>query len=174
VNTAPALSPFLRPEVAEQALERGLAVACRPVGSAEELALHFEVRHRVFVQEQGVFPSTDRDAHDEAPTTVHVLGLCGEVAGGAVRLYPIDDDEGLWKGDRLAVLPLFRSGAVKGGMGGPLVRFAVRTARERGGSRMLAHIQPPNVTFFEHLGWFRLGGLVPYAGMPHQMMAIDL
>ena len=171
--SAAALSPFLRPEEAEEALGRGLAVACRPVASADELALHFEIRHRVFVQEQGVFPASDRDAHDDAPATVHVLGLCGDVAGGAVRLYPIDG-EGLWKGDRLAVLPLFRSGAVKGGMGGPLVRFAVRAAAERGGSRMVAHIQPPNVAFFEHLGWFRLGGLVPYAGMPHQMMAIDL
>lgn len=174
-----AVSPFLRPEVAGEAVERGLAVICRPVVSAEEVALHYEIRRRVFVVEQGVFPFSDRDSHDGVAGTVRVLGLCGQVAGGAVRLYPLSPDEaggeeGIWKGDRLAVLPPFRGGAVKGGMGGPLVRFAVRAAGERGGRRMVAHIQPANVAFFEHLGWRTVGGLVSYAGQPHQMMAIDL
>ncbi|HEU5001992.1 MAG TPA: MSMEG_0567/Sll0786 family nitrogen starvation N-acetyltransferase [Actinomycetota bacterium] len=173
------LSPFLRPEIAGEAVQRGLAVTCRPVTSIEEVALHYEIRRRVFVLEQGVFPFSDRDVHDGAPGTVCVLGLCGAVAGGAVRLYPLAPDaaggeEGIWKGDRLAVLPPFRAGAVKGGMGGQLVRFAVRAAGERGGRRMVAHIQPANVIFFEHLGWRTVGGLVDYAGLPHQQMAIDL
>ncbi|MGH2719557.1 MAG: GNAT family N-acetyltransferase, partial [Actinomycetota bacterium] len=112
------------------------------------------------------------------------LGLCGEVAAGAVRLYPLapedaggeeaGGEEGIWKGDRLAVLPAFRGKLVKGGMGGPLVRFAVWTAGTKGGRRMIAHIQPANVTFFEHLGWRNVGDLVTYAGLPHQLMAIEL
>jgi putative N-acetyltransferase (TIGR04045 family) len=91
------------------------------------------------------------------------------VAGGAVRLYPLDD-VGEWKGDRLAVLPEFR----KHGLGAPLVRFAVRTAGELGGRRMIAHIQPPNVRFFERLGWERVGEPMVYVGHPHQLMAIGL
>jgi hypothetical protein len=30
------------------------------------------------------------------------------------------------------------------------------------------------VTFFERLGWRRVGGLVSYAGIPHQLMLIGL
>lgn len=178
-SPAAAVSPFTSPEVAQEAVERGLAVTCREVASAGELVLHYEIRRRVFVEEQGVFPFTDHDLHDGAPGTIAVLGLCGEVAAGAVRLYPLapedaGGEEGIWKGDRLAVLPPFRGKVVRGGIGGPLVRFAVWTAGARGGRRMIAHIQPANVAFFEHLGWHTVGRLVAYAGLPHQLMAIEL
>jgi len=39
---------------------------------------------------------------------------------------------------------------------------------------MEAYIQPVNVRFFEWLGWRRVGGLVDYAGIPHQRMLIGL
>jgi putative N-acetyltransferase (TIGR04045 family) len=156
-----------------EAARRAPAVACRAVRDDAERALHLEIRRQVFVGEQGFFRDTDRDGHDDDPATVHVLGLCDGVAAGAVRLYPLDEPgevPGTWKGDRLAVLPAFRSQ----GVGGPLVRFAVRTAAEAGGRVMVAHIQPANVTFFERLGWRRAGGLVSFVGRPHQMMTIDL
>ena len=76
----------------------------------------------------------------------------------------------MWKGDRLAVLPDYRHL----GLGGPLVRFAVATAADRGGRQMEAFIQPANVAFFRRLGWRRTGDLVDYAGIPHQRMLIDL
>jgi hypothetical protein len=55
-----------------------------------------------------------------------------------------------------------------------LVRFAVRTAGERGGRRMVAQVQVPNVPFFERLGWRRDGDPAPMFGVEHQPMAIDL
>ena len=169
-----ALSPFRNPGVAFAAVQLGLHVVCRPARNPQEVALHHEIRHRVFVEEQGLFDGSDQDRHDDDPATVHVLGLCGEVAGGAVRLYPlvdaVDPEPGLWKGDRLAVLPSFRHN----GLGAPLVRFAVRTAAEAGGRKMIAHIQPSNVGFFEHLGWYTVGEPVSFVGRPHQTMAIDL
>jgi putative N-acetyltransferase (TIGR04045 family) len=144
------------------------------------VALHHEIRRRVFVEEQGMFEESDADDHDGDAATVHVLGLCGDVAGGAVRLYPLTDasldcdavdlEPGLWKGDRLAVLPSFRHN----GLGAPLVRFAVQTAAQAGGRKMIAHIQPSNVGFFEHLGWYAVGEPVSFVGRPHQTMAIDL
>lgn len=121
------------------------------------------------MKEQGFFEGTDRDSRDEDPATLHVLGLCGPVAGGAVRLYPLEEP-GRWKGDRLAVLPAFR----RRGLGGPLVRFAVRAAAERAGRIMVAHIQPKNVPFFRRLGWYTVGEPAPYVGRPHQLMAIHL
>ena len=127
------------------------------------------IRHEIFVKEQRFFDGSDHDRYDDEPTTVHVLGLRGPVAGGAVRLYPLDV-EGLWKGDRLAVLSDFRSHL----MGAALVRFAVKTAGERGGDFMIAHVQPQNVRFFEHLGWSPKGAPVEFHGHPHQKMIIPL
>jgi putative N-acetyltransferase (TIGR04045 family) len=163
------VSPFSRSAELEEAAAGGHAVTCRIAVTSEELELHHAIRHDAFVVEQGFFDGTDRDEHDERPETLRVLALCGRVACGAVRLYPLDDP-GLWKGDRLAVPPAYRRRRV----GAPLVRFAVRTAAERGGTRMIANVQVANVPFFERLGWIAEGEPREYVGHPHQAMAIDL
>lgn len=118
---------------------------------------------------QRLFSVTDRDARDLDSATVHVVGLLGGVVVGAVRLYPLDDD-GLWQGDRLAVLPVARVRR----LGAQLVRFAVATAGERGGHTMVAQVQVPNVRFFLQLGWSVDGRPGPYHGVMHQPMAIAL
>jgi putative N-acetyltransferase (TIGR04045 family) len=146
-------------------------LACHAVSTAGELAVHFRIRHQVFVVEQGLFRSTgDRDVHDDDPATVHVVGFFDRTACGTVRLYPVPGVPGQWKGDRLAVLDGYR----QHGLGAPLVRFAVATAGARGGREMEAYIQPANVRFFEWLGWRPTDGLVTYAGIAHQRMLIDL
>jgi putative N-acetyltransferase (TIGR04045 family) len=157
-------------------------LTCRAVSTAEERAAHFRIRHEVFVVEQGLFVDAgvsgaggsgagqDWDAHDDDPATVHVVGLADEVICGTVRLYPIAGVSGQWKGDRLAVL----DGHRHQGLGAPLVRFAVATAGQLGGREMEAYIQPANVRFFRWLGWRPVGGLVTYAGIPHQRMLIGL
>ena len=138
---------------------------CRVVRTTGELDRHFAIRRAVFVDEQRLFGGDDRDERDDAAETLHVLGG----VGGAVRLYPLDAD-GLWKGDRLAVLPAFRHGL----LGADLVRFAVRTAGELSGRRMVAMIQLPNVRFFEMLGWRGSGPVAHYHGVLHQPMQIVL
>jgi putative N-acetyltransferase (TIGR04045 family) len=155
-------------------------LTCRAAATAEERAAHFRIRHQVFVVEQGLFRGAngseasgagqDWDAHDDDPATVHVVGLADGVICGTVRLYPIAGVPGQWKGDRLAVL----DGHRHQGLGAPLVRFAVATAGQRGGREMEAYIQPANVRFFQWLGWRPVGGLVTYAGIPHQRMLIGL
>jgi putative N-acetyltransferase (TIGR04045 family) len=147
-----------------------VAIGCRAAVTAEDLAAHHAVRHRVFVAEQRIFESSDRDAYDAWPDTIHVIGDLDGTIGGAVRLFPLDAGGLHWQGDRLAVLPEFRAY----GLGAPLVRYAVRTAGERGGQVMIAHIQLPNVVFFRRLGWHLDGEVETYAGLPHQPMAIDL
>jgi putative N-acetyltransferase (TIGR04045 family) len=155
---------------------RTARLACRAVSTAEERAAHFRIRHQVFVVEQGLFRrpgadgGQDRDVHDGDPATIHVIGFADGIACGTVRLYPLRGVPGRWKGDRLAVLADHRHL----GLGAPLVRFAVATAGLRGGHEMEAYIQPANVTFFELLGWRQTGGLVTYAGIPHQRMLIAL
>jgi putative N-acetyltransferase (TIGR04045 family) len=146
-----------------------LAALCALARGPAELAGHFAIRREVFVEAQRLFAHDDRDERDDHPATLHAVGLAGREVVGAVRLYPLDGD-GLWKGDRLAVLPAER--ALQ--LGAMLVRFAVRTAGERGGRRMVAQVQVPNVRFFERLGWYCDGDPAPMLGVEHQPMAIEL
>jgi putative N-acetyltransferase (TIGR04045 family) len=163
------------------------SLTCRAVTTRAERDAHFQVRRQVFVAEQGLFrgmsgrsgicgdrdgtdrDGTDLDWHDDDPATIHVVGLADDQICGTVRLYPLGAD-GMWKGDRLAVLASHRHL----GLGAPLVRFAVSSAGRLGGREMEAFIQPANVAFFRWLGWRRTGDLVDYAGIPHQRMLIDL
>ena len=142
-------------------------VRVRLARSEAEVAAHHAVRQAVFVTEQGIFADHDRDEWDA--TALKVIATIGERVVGAVRLYPLDE-AGLWKGDRLAVLADARTL----GVGAPLVRFAVATAGEHGGTRMIALIQTPNVAFFRRLGWSRLGGATSYRGATHQEMTVPL
>jgi putative N-acetyltransferase (TIGR04045 family) len=143
-------------------------VTCRLCGGPRQRAAHFAVRRAVFVDEQELFAADDRDERDTSPATLHAIGLAGGRVAGAVRLYPLGGRD--WKGDRLAVLREARHGM----LGARLVRFAVHTAGARGGERMVAMIQVPNVAFFESLGWQRDGAAVGFHGRPHQPMAIAL
>ncbi len=148
-------------------------LSCRTVDTDQLQAEHYLIRERVFVSEQGLFTGHDRDRTDDLPAVIHVVGHVDGVAAGTVRLYPVEPElpgESLWKGDRLAVLPDHRHA----GLGAPLVRFAVRTAGELGGDRMVAHIQLENVVFFRRLGWSLVGDPTLYVGVPHQKMSIGL
>lgn len=148
----------------------GGLLSCRLVAGPDELATHHRIRHQIFVREQQLFPESDVDAHDAREDVLHVLGWCGGVPAGTVRLYPLDAGWGSWQGDRLAVLPEFRAA----GLGAPLVRFAVATAGRLGGISMLAHVQVANERFFTRLGWTRQGDVELYVGRPHLLMTIRL
>jgi putative N-acetyltransferase (TIGR04045 family) len=144
------------------------AVPVRLCRSPRQLAAHHAVRRAVFVDELEMFAADDRDERDGMASTLHAIGIADRRVAGAVRLYPLRGSD--WKGDRLAVLPAARHGS----LGAHLVRFAVATAGVRGGSRMVAMIQLPNIAFFESLGWRRDGAVVAFHGRPHQPMAIAL
>jgi putative N-acetyltransferase (TIGR04045 family) len=145
-----------------------LATTCRPVSGPAELAAHHRIRRAVFVTEQGLFSGSDRDEHDAEPVTLHVLGFVDAEPAGTVRLYPVADT--LWHGDRLAVLPEFRRSRI----GAQLVRLAVALAGARGGTRMRARVQVPNVRFFEYLGWTPTALPADHLGVPHRWMTIPL
>jgi putative N-acetyltransferase (TIGR04045 family) len=154
---------------ARSAAPDNLAVECALAREPAALAGHFAIRREVFVVAQRIFEHDDRDARDDDPATRHAVGVSGGEVVGAVRFYPLDDD-GLWKGDRLAVLPADRASQ----LGAMLVRFAVRTAGELGGHRMVAQIQVRNVRFFQRLGWSCDGDVAPMFGVTHQPMSIPL
>jgi putative N-acetyltransferase (TIGR04045 family) len=155
-----------------EARVRARVAACRVAADPAERERHFAIRRDVFCAEQGMFGGVDdRDDRDDEAATLHAVGVEGGTIGGTVRLYALDEGGGrLWQGDRLAVLPPFR----RSSLGAALVRFAVRTAGERGGERMVAMIQLPNVRFFRSLGWSLDGAVVDFHGRAHQPMAIAL
>jgi putative N-acetyltransferase (TIGR04045 family) len=145
-------------------------VVCREAVSPVERADHFAIRHRIFVEEQAIFAESDLDVHDRDGSAVALIGYCDGNTAGTVRLFALDPADGSWQGDRLAVLAPYRLR----GLGAPLVRCAVATAAVLGGRRMSAHIQPPNVRFFQRLGWEVSGEREIYAGLVHQPMSIEL
>ena len=145
-------------------------VVCRKVGSAAELADHFAIRRQIFVDEQAIFAGSDLDEHDRDASAVALIGYCDGIVAGTVRLFALDPADGVWQGDRLAVLAPYRTR----GLGAPLVRCAVATAAVLGGRLMSAHIQLANVRFFQRLGWEARGDREIYAGLVHQPMSIDL
>jgi putative N-acetyltransferase (TIGR04045 family) len=159
------------PRIADAPAGRGTAtIVCVEALDDRQRAEHHRIRRAVFVEEQGIFTDSDVDEHDARDDVVRLLALRGDQAVGAVRLYVIDRQAGLWKGDRLAVLADCRTC----GAGGPLVRFAVAYAAAHGGRRMVAHIQAPNVRFFERLGWSAYRTTENYLGRTHQPMHIPL
>jgi putative N-acetyltransferase (TIGR04045 family) len=145
-------------------------VVCRQAASAAELADHFAIRHQIFVAEQAIFTDSDLDQHDRDRSAIPLIGYCDGVVAGTVRLFALDPAGRIWQGDRLAVLAPYRTR----GLGAPLVRCAVATAATLGGRLMSAHIQLPNMRFFQRLGWEARGDREIYAGLVHQPMSIEL
>lgn len=145
-------------------------IVCRVTRDEQEIRVCREIRHEVFVAEQQIFSDTDGDDRDLDPATLNIVGLVDAEIAGTVRIYPIDD-EGQWRGDRLAVRSDVRRGHL---LGQRLVRCAVATAGALGGTEMLASVQMANVAFFERLGWQQEGPPGPYHGIPHQTMRIEL
>jgi putative N-acetyltransferase (TIGR04045 family) len=162
--------PFTTSESPSPPEASAALATCRLAASAEELAAHHALRRQVFVVEQAIFAGDDADERDRADTTLHAVGIAAGRVRGVVRLYPLDREGRRWKGDRLAVAPECRATH----LGADLVRFAVRTAGELGGSEMVAHIQLANVAFFTKLGWRAVGGPAPFHGVEHQLMRIAL
>ena len=158
-ETAPAAAIPAPPAVADAD-----AVSLRVAETPEEIEEYWRLRHEVFVSEQGIFPVTDRDAHDE-----QAIPLIAEVAGrlaGVVRCYR--HRGGTWYGGRLAVRPEYRTGV---NIGALLVRRAVELMRARPDvKRFLATVQFQNVRFFQRLGWLRLGKPFLLQGRKHQLM----
>lgn len=128
------------------------------------------LRHDVFVDEQGLFDGSDRDATDDdgrAIVLVAVDSLGGAVIGG-VRLAPAvtGRDIGWWVGGRLVVAKAARNNS---GIGPALVRAACARALEEGVLRFEATVQRANVGLFQQLGWIPLGATL-ITGVDHERM----
>lgn len=130
-----------------------------------------QLRRRVFVEEQGIFSSHDRDEIDLIATHLVALSTYAHEADrvvGTVRIH--QETPGVWWGSRMAVDSDFRS---VGRLGAELIRLAVSTANARGCTQFLAHVQRKNVPLFRRLRWKILND-VDLHGVPHVRMEASL
>jgi len=150
--------------------ETGLT--CHPARTSEELKHAFDIRKEVFVQEQGIFEDSDRDADD--PHSIHLVVRQGPEVVGTVRVFAHGNGNGNGNGHgiggRLAVKKAYRAS----GGGELLVRKAVETVKRKGCTRFTAHIQMENVAFFSRLGWRPVEAPRVYFGRVHQVMEANL
>jgi len=123
-----------------------------------------EIRRRVFVEEQGVDPREEWDAHDDAgAATLHFVTWQGDRALGCARLRSLGDSA---KIERVAVLREHRAH----GLGRTLMQAAETAAWRRGHARLAIHAQRVVVPFYARLGWRAVGPEFVEAGIAHRKM----
>jgi putative N-acetyltransferase (TIGR04045 family) len=150
--------------------------------SAADLAGYFELRRRIFCQEQHIFDQDDRDAIDNHAYPIVAVARWTETGDrhmanhekmadrvvGVVRIY--EEKPRLWYGGRLGVDSEFRR---VGRIGQGLIHTAVTTANAWGCDRFLATVQRQNVRFFRRLHWSSLEE-IQVCDRPHHLMEADL
>jgi len=138
--------------------------------SQPEIAAYFDLRRKIFVEEQALFQDDDVDALDEIAhpiIAVEADALRLDVLG-IVRIY--EPKPRLWYGGRLGTHPDRRKGWQ---IGKGLISKAVTTANAWGCDRFLATVQIQNVRFFQRLHWDSLEQ-IEIRGIAHHLMQADL
>lgn len=133
-----------------------------------EMAAYFDLRHQIFVEEQGLFGESDLDALDAIAYPIIALNPKVSHILGVVRIY--ESQPQLWYGGRLGTHPEYRKGWK---IGKGLIDKAVTTANTWGCDRFLATVQVQNVRFFQRLHWESQEEL-NIQGIPHHLMEADL
>lgn len=131
----------------------------------EERADALAVRRDVFVEEQGVPEDLEGEGDDAAD---HFVAYDDGDAVGAARLRPVGDATA--KMERVAVLPDRRGE----GIGEQLVSAVEATARFQNVETVVLHAQLPVASFYDALGYERVGEEFEEAGIPHVKMVKEL
>lgn len=133
-----------------------------------------EVRHGVFVEEQGVSPELEADGKDDE--AIHFVGYAecessGDdsdatdrrpVAAGRLRT----TGDGVGKVERIAVLAERRGE----GWGREIMAELEATAEERGISKLVMHAQTPVEGFYHALDYETTSEVFEEVGIPHVEM----
>ncbi|MEO0352314.1 MAG: MSMEG_0567/Sll0786 family nitrogen starvation N-acetyltransferase [Cyanobacteria bacterium P01_A01_bin.15] len=139
--------------------------------SKPDIADYFNLRQRIFCEEQELFQGHDRDSIDSISYPIVAIAHTSDQPDkvvGVVRIY--EEASCLWYGGRLGVHPDFRR---VGRIGKGLIQKAVTTANTWGCDRFLATVQLQNVRFFTRLHWHSLKE-IEILGHPHHLMEADL
>ena len=159
--------------------ESAVTVSVRRVTTAADLATCLRLRWTVFIEEQGVPPSLERDGYDrialpEATSEpIHALAELPSpwkslpVPAGAGRITWLGD--GLAKVQRMAVIDDARGK----GVGAALLRFLEQEARKAGARRFTLGAQLTARGFYKKLGYQEVGEVFLDAGIEHIKMEKD-
>ncbi len=136
------------------------------IESDNELKEAFQVRKRVFVEEQGISEDLELDGNDS--TALHMVVQYGErIIGTARVLFPTP---GVAKIERMAILKTFR----RKGIGSKIVSFLNGRLKIKKISKVIVHAQCPAVPFYKSCGFIESGTPFNEAGIPHIKMEIQL
>jgi predicted GNAT family N-acyltransferase len=138
------------------------AVKVFAIESPADMARAYAIRRRVFIEEQQVPEEIELDADDAR--AFHALATVGKDAIGCGRM--LDHGDGEVKIGRMAVLPEFRGT----GVGRDILRFLMKSARERGLRKAILHAQLSAQGFYLKEGFMPLGDVFDEAGIAHRKM----
>lgn len=148
-------------------------VVITPVKSEGDLFQALAIREIVFIEEQSVPESLERD--DEDARAFHVLAQAGGHAVGTGRLVELPaapaGESGRWaRIGRMAVLQSHR----KGGIGSKVLAALEAEARVRKYDGLMLHAQLVAIDFYKRHGYAAHGAVFEEAGMPHLEMKKSL
>ncbi|MBT8399396.1 MAG: GNAT family N-acetyltransferase [Rhodothermia bacterium] len=137
----------------------------RPVSGQPEWDAARRIREAVFIDEQSCPPAEEWDSFDE--TSRHLLGWLGDDPVAVARWRVVPHDERLVaKLERFAVVKHMRGR----GFGKRMVLAAIEDAAVAGFSEQYIHAQAHLQSFYEDLGFERVGEAFVEAGIPHVAM----
>lgn len=144
-------------------------IVITPVKNEGELMQALALREIVFIEEQSVPESMERDEDDA--TAHHVLAFAAGHAVGTGRLVvlaqPPDGEVGKWgRIGRMAVLQAHR----RSGVGSKLLDTLETEARKRSLDGIMLHAQLSAMDFYKRHGYVPNGAVFEEAGMPHLEM----
>jgi predicted GNAT family N-acyltransferase len=153
-----------------------VSVVVRKAESAEERLAAWRIRERVFIDEQGIAETIERDGLDDMAW--HFVAWDDETAVGTARVVGLDSANrpvsparaAAVKIGRMAVLPAKR----RLGIGRRLLDAALELARQKGLSRAELSAQEYVVGFYEQAGFRGEGDTYVEAGIPHRHMSREL
>ena len=131
-----------------------------------ELKGAFEVRKRVFVEEQGISEDLELDEHDM--DALHMVVKDGERVIGTARVLFLA--AGQAKLERMAILKPFR----RRGIGRGIISFLDEELRSRGVEQVVLHAQDLAVDFYKACGFEELGSPFWEVGIKHVKMQRQL
>ena len=139
-------------------------IEVRLAQAAKDVQQCLRLRWTVFVEEQGVRPSDELDAHDKTDA-VHALASLDGVPCAAGRFIWVAP--GMAKIERMAVIDDVRGQ----GVGRALLEFLEAEARRRGATKLTLHAQVRARGFYERAGYSASGGnFDDGTGIPHVSM----
>lgn len=132
------------------------------VANESELKGAFEVRRRVFVEEQGIVVEVEYDGNDGK--ALHMVVKDGAEVVGTARVRFLDAKQA--KLERMAVLDNFRHK----GIGSGITFFLIDELRNRHIEQVVLHAQYGVIAFYKSCGFEEMGLPFMEAGLKHIKM----